>query len=74
MIELVPIGMLVAVLGWWLWVDHHNRLARKEWRDHPIEVDRDFAAEADQDRRLEEMEQKVRQLQAELAALQRPAA
>jgi hypothetical protein len=71
MIELVPIGMLVAVLGWWLWVDYQNRLARKEWRDHPIDEEQDFA---EQDRRLEEMEQKIRQLQAELAALKHPAA
>jgi hypothetical protein len=66
--------MLVAVLGWWLWVDHHNRLARKEWRDHPIEADQDFSAIAEQERQLEEMEQKVRKLEAELAALKRPAA
>jgi hypothetical protein len=74
MIELVPIAMLAAVLGWWLWVDYQNRLARKEWRDNPIEVDRDSAALDEHDRRLEEMEQKVRQLEAELATLKRSAA
>jgi len=73
MIELLPIGMLAAVLGWWLWVDYHNRQIRKEWRDHPIDENQNFAAQADQDRSLEEMEQKIRQLQAELTALKRPA-
>jgi hypothetical protein len=73
MIELVPIGMLVAVLGWWLWVDYQNRLARKEWRDHPIEEDPESAALAEHDRRLKEMEQKLRKLQAEIAALKKPA-
>jgi len=70
----VVIGMYIALLGWWLWVAYQNRLARKEWRDHPIEVDQDFAAQAERNRRLEEMEQKLRQLQAELAALKRPVA
>lgn len=72
MMEILPFGMLAAVLGWWLWVDYRNRQIRKEWRD--IDLDQDFAAQAERNRRLEEMEQKVRQLQAELAALKPPAA
>jgi len=53
--------MLAAVLGWWLWVDYHNRQIRKEWRDHPIEVDQDFAAQAELNRRLDELAQRIRE-------------
>jgi len=72
--ELLPIGMLAAVLVWWLWVDYHNRRIRKEWRDHPIEVDQDFAAQAERNRRLNELAQRIRELEAEVAALKPPAA
>jgi hypothetical protein len=74
MMDVLPFVMLAAVLGWWAWVAYHNHRNLKEWREHPVDLDEYFAAEAERNRRLEEMEQKIRQWQAELAALKRPAA